>query len=238
MHIAPCSIVGPSGSGKSSSIENLPKDRTAILNTQQKVLPFKQSTPFKYNKFIKDKANFDSEFQLVKNSKDYDFIVLESFDSYMINLVDFAKKAFSGWDVWNFVYDSTKNFLKELQSIEDKFIFVLSLDEIVTIENPNGTRRNERRIVTAGKQMEKLSVESFFTTVLFTEKVTNAKDNTVSYNFRTNADSTTSVKSPKGMFKDLLIPNDLALVAKAMKEYWPEIKVNVNEGKPLSIQAP
>lgn len=234
MIITPTAIVGPSGSGKSTSIENLPRDRTAILNTQQKVLPFKLATPFKYNKFIKDKNVFDAEWKAVKASAEYDYIIVEDFSSYLSNVVEFAKKAFSGWDVWNYVYAEVQTFLKELQQVENKFVFVLSLDEILTLENPNGTRRNERRIITAGKQLEKLSIESFFTTVLFTERILDPKTSAFSYNFRTNADATTTAKSPKGMFPQLLVPNDLSGVVKAMKDYWPDIKLPT----PISYSEP
>ena len=33
-------ICGPSGTGKSTSMRNLPPERTVILNTEQKALPF------------------------------------------------------------------------------------------------------------------------------------------------------------------------------------------------------
>jgi len=239
--IPPTVIVGPSGSGKSRSLINLPKERTAILNTQLKVLPFKTDKPFASNKLIKTKAEFDAEFNRVSKSPDFDFIVIEDFSRYLINLVSYAKVAASGWDVWNLVYAETYKFLTDLSAIENKFAFVLTADEIIRIDNPNGTGRNERRIITAGKALEKLSIESFFTTVLFTERITPADGKSpMTYNFRTNADSTSSCKSPEGMFKENLIPNDLMFVAKAIKNYFPQEceKVNLNLSTPISFEPP
>ena len=42
-------ICGPSGTGKSTSIRNLSPERTVILNTEQKALPFRKGVDFKLN---------------------------------------------------------------------------------------------------------------------------------------------------------------------------------------------
>ena len=40
-------VVGKSGSGKSSSLRNLNAERTAVLNTERKQLPFRGAKNFK-----------------------------------------------------------------------------------------------------------------------------------------------------------------------------------------------
>jgi len=54
-------VVGLSGSGKSSSLRNLPKDKTIILNVDEKILPFKDALSFGSNNITcASKQDFDN----------------------------------------------------------------------------------------------------------------------------------------------------------------------------------
>ena len=55
-------ILGASGTGKSSSIRNLPKDTTIILNTERKTLPFREGKDFKMNFAIHNYPQFEKAF--------------------------------------------------------------------------------------------------------------------------------------------------------------------------------
>ena len=55
-------IVGPSGTGKSSSLRNLNPATSIILNTEQKALPFREASTFKLNVPIASTDAFEKAF--------------------------------------------------------------------------------------------------------------------------------------------------------------------------------
>ena len=64
---------------------------------------------------------------------------------------------------------------------------------------------------------EKIKVEGMFTTVLFTEVIT--EQDIPKYYFVTQNNGKNTCKSPKGMFSDIRIPNDMRYVIEKMEEY-------------------
>lgn len=77
-----------------------------------------------------------------------------------------------------------------------------------------------KKIKTVGRMVdEKIELPGLFTVLLFTKNSWNDTDKKMTYEFVTNRDNIYPAKSPYGMFKDLYIPNDLGLVAKAIDEY-------------------
>jgi hypothetical protein len=72
---------------------------------------------------------------------------------------------------------------------------------------------------TIGKMVdEKLTLEGLFSIVLF-GKVKKDKEGSIRYVFETQNNGENTCKSPKGMFEDFEIPNDLAYVRKAIIDY-------------------
>jgi hypothetical protein len=73
-----------------------------------------------------------------------------------------------------------------------------------------------RRPKTIGKMLDdKIVIEGLFSIVLQSERSNG------SYMFRTNSDGTTIAKSPIDMFPEL-IPNDLAVVDKTIRDYYKQ----------------
>jgi hypothetical protein len=68
---------------------------------------------------------------------------------------------------------------------------------------------------TSGRKLDKIVVESKFTTVLL------AKADNGKYVFETRANHSTA-KSPMGCFEEAEIPNDLAFVIDTLKAYEEE----------------
>lgn len=66
-----------------------------------------------------------------------------------------------------------------------------------------------------------ITLEGLFTYVLFTKVITN-ENNETEYKFVTNSDGTCTAKTPMGLFKDILIDNDLDFVIKRIQEYNEE----------------
>ena len=74
-------VVGPSGTGKSSSLRNLNPETTIVLNTEQKALPFRGAGKFKLNVPIPDMDSFHAAFNKAIASTKAKVIVIESFTS-------------------------------------------------------------------------------------------------------------------------------------------------------------
>lgn len=68
----------------------------------------------------------------------------------------------------------------------------------------------------------KVTLEGLFTVVLFCKvEIPEDKDeDEPNFYFLTKPDGTAPAKSPKGMFQERLIPNDLNLVVKEIEKYY------------------
>ena len=209
-------IVGRSGTGKTSSLEQLPEDKTLILNVENKRLPFK--TKFKHEYRIKDYRKLigdNNDGMLVSGIKSdkFEYIVIDSFTTWAEMVLDFAKKYETGYDIYNRYNDEVSKLMNVIKFQESKIIFVLGIPE--NVEGMDGLI--EKRLKVAGKQWEG-SIEKEFPIVFYTS--TRKDEEKMNYFFETQTDGVTSAKSPRGMFDNELIPNDLNQVANTIKGYY------------------
>ena len=213
-------IVGDSGSGKSSSIKNLNKTRTVILNIERKPLPFREAKEFgANNKMIESAPGFDSAFDSALRDKNVDTIVMESLQKYFEKLLELAKMGNKGYDIYNFYNEKVNSLLEKIKGCSTKQIFAFAMPERVENILPNGSITTVRRCFVHGKQWES-KIEKEFSIVLWTEVSRVDKTKPAEYKFVVNNDGTFSAKSPPDMFKGITIDNDLALVQKATMEYY------------------
>ena len=206
-------IVGSSGSGKSTSLRNLPIDKTIIVDLERKGLPFREAKNFQ---IITANTLPDIDKAINTAMKNADIVIIESFTKYCEILIDVAQKMYKGFDIWNYYNKQIRNTLESLKN-EKATVVVTAIDEIVKIMQPTGGEYNTRRIKVQGKVHEGC-IEKEFLLVLFTE-VRREKDS-IEYCFQTNSDGITSAKTPMGMFSDMYIPNDLNTVINSMEEYY------------------
>ena len=197
-----CLIIGESGTGKSTSLRNLPPDKTAIIQTVAKPLPFKSS--------IKTKVaiNADDVVALCHGaaSAGREIIVLDDIQYVMCGEF-MARSKERGFDKFT---DIGANMWKLLQ-------MSLGLPAHVRIyllwhaQNEDG----RVKVKTIGKMIdEKITVEGMFSIVLRT-RVQDGQ-----YYFLTQNQGNDTTKSPFGMFKEALINNDLAVVDSAICSYY------------------
>lgn len=206
-------IVGPSGTGKSYSAKNLPKDKTAIINIERKVLPFKDGMKFAYQYYDDEINQIEIKIDDEINRVETEYIFIDSFTKYWERLLMFSKSFNKGYDIYNFLNDRLFKFFEKLK-LAKKFIILTAIDEIVVGINDSGGQTFQRRCAVVGKQWEG-KVEKEFSVVLWPE-IKNEKANTT-YNFVTNGFY--SAKSPEGLFPRI-IPNDINFVCKQMKNYY------------------
>ena len=206
-------IVGSSGTGKSTSLRNLPLKETIIIDLERKGFPFKEAKNFQT---ITATILPEIKQAIETATKNADIVVIESFTKYCEILIDVAQKMYKGFDIWNYYNKQIRNTLESLKN-EKATVVVTAIDEIVKIMQPTGGEYNTRRIKVQGKVHEGC-IEKEFLLVLFTE-VRREKDS-IEYCFQTNSDGITSAKTPMGMFSDLYIPNDLNTVINSVEEYY------------------
>jgi molybdopterin-guanine dinucleotide biosynthesis protein len=206
-------IVGSSGTGKSTSLRNLPLNETIIIDLERKGFPFKEAKNFQT---ITATILPEIKQAIETATKNADIVVIESFTKYCEILIDVAQKQYKGFDIWNYYNKQIRDTLESLKN-EKATVVVTAIDEIVKIMQPTGGEYNTRRIKVQGKVHEGC-IEKEFLLVLFTE-VRREKDS-IEYCFQTNSDGITSAKTPMGMFSDMYIPNDLNTVINSMEEYY------------------
>lgn len=213
-------IVGESGSGKSTSYHNLNPATTFLLNSDRKSLPFR-GWKADYNGKNKNYIH-ESSFSIVKKAIELANAnpAIKSFiwDTANTSMIDdemgrVNEKGYDKWmdlaqNVWNIVTYITTSKMRP-----DLIVYILFHAESYFDEDGIRTIR----IKTNGRKLQKIDLETKLRVVLYT-KVEQEGEGKNKFYFITQKDGNTG-KSPIGMFKEFKIPNDLALVDKAIREY-------------------
>lgn len=209
-------IIGESGTGKSTSTEHLNPTETFIIQVVDKPLPFKgfktkfplRTKELKGNRFISDRADaiikiLDS----LESEKNIKNIIIDDAQYIMAN--EFMRRAKeNGYSKFTEIGVDFYNIINKANNMRED-INVIFLQHIETID---GGRTKAKTI---GKLLDdKIGLEGRFTVVLATE-VENGN-----YYFRTQNNGYDTCKSPRGMFSDLRIPNDLNFVIEQTNKYF------------------
>lgn len=225
-------VIAESGSGKSTSIENLKPEETFIINVANKALPFKSSKknyPIFHPKdhpkgrlyeqsnadeIVRCMAYISAKRPEIKNLVIDDFQYVSAFEF-------FDRSAEVGYTKFTDIGNNVRKIAQQSVKLrEDLIVFILThVEESTDLEG-----RRKLKAKTIGKLVdEKLTLEGLFPIVLF-GKVKKDKDseekNAVKFVFETQNNGENTCKSPKGMFPEFEIPNDLAIVRKAITDYY------------------
>lgn len=218
-------IMGPPGSGKSTSLENLDPKTTFIINVASKALPFqgwkKNYTPFNSKEKTGNIVN-SSECSVIlkvmdivnKEMLEINSLIIEDFQ--FMSAFEYMNRAEeTGYQKFNVI---AKNMYlvatKPKDMREDLIVF------FINHEDHQGDDDGDYQIKakTVGKLIDNMiSLEGLFRVVL--HSIAQKTKTGIEYLFETQTDSHTTAKSPKGMFKDLKIPNDLQLVRNGILNY-------------------
>jgi hypothetical protein len=193
-------IIGESGTGKSSSIRNLPRDKTGIINVTGKRLPFKDS----FN--VRHEDNCDRICKILTDCKS-EIIVIDDMQ-YILARQYMARAKELGYQKFTDMALGYYNIITSLEKMPDnKRVYFLSHIE--------ETSTGKEKIKTIGKLLdEKITVEGLFVMVLKTV----VRDG--EYFFSTHNSGYDTVKTPLGMFEEDLIPNDLKSLDDRVREYY------------------
>jgi ABC-type glutathione transport system ATPase component len=120
-------IVGQSGSGKSTSLRNLDPNRTIIINTEGKALPFRGAVRFTKNIVTSTYDGFMKAMQRALQA-DADTIVVDSFTSLQEQVLMHCKAVKKGFDVWN-EYATLIYQILQMTKASSKYVVFLGLGE-------------------------------------------------------------------------------------------------------------
>lgn len=210
-------VCGESGSGKTTSLRNLDPKSTYIFDADKKGLSWrgwkKQYSTENKNYFCCDDAKLILAYMIgiAQKRPDIKTIVIDTIGSIMVadEMRRMKEKNYDKWAdlaqcIWNLVdaaytlrNDLTIIFMAHTQTERDDSGYLFT------------------RIKTSGKKLDKICLESKFTTVLI------AKCLNGQYIFETHAKNSTA-KSPMGLFEEDEIPNDITEVIKALEAYENE----------------
>jgi hypothetical protein len=219
-------VIAESGTGKSTSIENLDPKETFIINVANKPLPFK-GWKKKYTIWSKenptgnmyDKStvpNIEACIKYVNDKRpDIKVLVIDDFQ-YMSSFEFFERVDEKGYEKFTQIGAGLARIARMPKDLRDdlQIYFLTHAEESTDLE---GKKRYKAK--TIGRMVdEKLTLEGLFSIVLF-GKVKKDKDGIIRFVFETQNNGENTCKSPKGMFPSFEIVNDLEFVRKAIIDY-------------------
>lgn len=215
-------IVGPTGTGKSTSVKHLDSKETYIINVAKKELPFKGAEKLynSENKNYKEVDDANEITRLLRTISDkaphIKNIIIED-SNYIMGFNMLARATEVGFTKFTIMAKDMVELFREARRLRDDLkIFYFTHPE--TIED--GGEIIGYKIKTAGKLIDnQIVLEGLLTVCLYTHVEEN-KDGSATYNFVTNRFKKYPAKSPDGMFADIKIPNNLQEVVKAIDEYY------------------
>jgi len=212
----PIAIVGDSGTGKSTASRTLPKDRTVIINTEVKMMPYEDHSAFKvmdvdsYN----DLNNLLTLLESEDGEKAFDYVVLDSFTSMTEFIERWSVAMFAGftqWKEYNLAITKVINILKRLP----QQVFVIGIPE----QKDESMGNAKQYLKVKGKEL-KYGIEKEFSIVMFTNPIYSedtGEMESVEMMFKPNKFNT--AKSPVGLF-DKRPSNDMLAIAQRVKEFY------------------
>jgi len=221
-------ILGPTGSGKSTSIKNLDPKETMVLALESinKTLPFKGSRKL-YNQENKNYYTLKDYSQILtymesvsKNLTNIHNIIIED-ATYIMRTEFFDRASEVGYQKFTDLADHFRKIIAKGTTLRpDINVFLILHSEPVT-ESGDVVGY---KVATVGKLLdEKYNPLESVTVTLFAQPKFD-EEGIPQFGFWTKKRKVNGVelpcKTPDGMFEDEFIPNDLAIVIKAMNEYY------------------
>ncbi len=221
-----CLIMGKTGSGKSSSLRTLDPKTTVIFNVLKKKLPFKGSSKL-YNVESKNLFNMD-DYSMInsyleginKNANYVQNIIIDD-GTYIMRSEFFKTAKQTGFNKFTDMAAHFQSIIKTAENMRDDLnvFLVMHCEEVVSDNVIIGYKPS-----TVGKLIDSAYNPMEVVPMLLFSAVKYDENKKPMYGFYTHRCMEGSVeipaKSPADMFEEDFIPNDLALVVKAMSEYY------------------
>lgn len=197
----PVLVLGESGSGKTYSIKNLDEKKVGIFSVEKNRLPFKKD--FKVVK----KAGYTEIGAVLKEPKLKIYVIDDS--QYLMVNEFFDKAKDAGYQKYTDIGLHFRNLIHHINHNIPDDVIVYFLHHTEMDVNSGKTKAK-----TVGKMLDNyLTLEGCFDIVL------NCYAEGNEHYFLTQSDGYNTAKSPEDLFA-VKIPNDLALVDKAIRDYY------------------
>lgn len=209
-------IAGESGSGKTTSMRNLDPETTMYIDCDKKGLSWKGWR----NQYNGEKKNYlKTDFPQValhalkKIDKEEQYkhirvVVVDTINGLMI-ADEMRRCKEKGYDKWQDLAQSIYDLIDYALTMRDD-VTIIFVAHTQTDHDDNGYMFT--RIKTSGRKLDKITLESKFSTVLLSKCVDGK------FLFETQANFSTA-KTPMGAFEEKKIDNDIVQVMKALEEY-------------------
>lgn len=207
-------IAGESGAGKTTAVRTLDPKTTYIIDADRKGLSWKgwkaQYSPANKNYIqASDIKKVTAIMQGISDKAPHiKTIVVDTINTMMID-DEMNRMATKGFDKWMDMAASVWELVSNSHLLRDDLTIVFMAH---TQTDRDETGYTWTRIKTSGRKLDKIVLESKFTTVL----IAKCKDG--KHIFETQSKQSTA-KSPLGLFEETEIANDLNEVIKKMEEY-------------------
>lgn len=208
-------IMGESGSGKTTSMRNLPPEETYYIDCDKKGLSWKgwraSYNTEKKNYIQSDDADYILNTIIAginRQRPNIHYIIIDTINGIMVG-DEMRRAKEKGYDKWVDLAQCVWNMVDQAPTFRDDLTIIFTA-HTQTERDDSGYMFT--RIKTSGKKIDKICLESKFTTVLLAKAVGGK------YVFETHAKNSTA-KSPMGAFETDEIDNDIMKVIEALKEY-------------------
>ena len=207
-------IAGESGSGKTTSMRTLDPKVTYYIDADKKGLSWK-GWRTQYNEenknYLKcDDANIVRQYirKLANDCPRIKVIVVDTINGLMV-ADEMRRSKEKGYDKWVDLATCVWDLIVECYDYREDLTIIFTAHTQTEVDDA-GYRFT--RIQTSGKKLNKIVLESKFTTVLLSKCVEGR------YLFETQANNSTA-KSPMGAFESFEIEIDIVQVIKALEEF-------------------
>lgn len=210
-------IAGESGSGKTTSLRNLSPDTTYIIDADKKGLSWrgwkKQYNTERKNYYVCDEPRKVGATMLgvSKTRQEIKTIVVDTIGSIMV-ADEMRRSKEKGYDKWVDLAQCMWDIVDMAYLLRDDLTIVF-IAHTQTDRDDSGYLFT--RIKTSGKKLDKICLESKFTTVLIAKCVEGK------YIFETHANNSTA-KTPFGLYDEPTIENDIKKVIDDLEKFESE----------------
>lgn len=206
-------VMGESGSGKTTSMQNLDPKTTFYIDADRKGLSWRgwreQYSEKKGNYLKSDDVKIVRQcIRKIAEMKNWKVVVVDTINGLMV-ADEMRRSKEKGYDKWVDLATCVWDLVVDCYDYRDDLTVIFTA-HTQTETDDSGYRFT--RIQTSGKKLNKIVLESKFTTVLLSKCVDGK------YLFETRANNSTA-KTPKGAFEDFEIENDITAVIKALEEF-------------------
>lgn len=207
-------VMGDSGSGKTTSMRNLDPKTTYYIDADKKGLSWKgwrnQYNEKNKNYFRCDDVNIVRQYirKLATACPQIKTIIVDTINGLMI-ADEMRRSKEKGYDKWVDLAACVWDLVCEAHEYREDLTIIFTAHTQVEKDD---TGYIFTRIKTSGKKLDKIVLESKFTTVLLSKCVDGK------YLFETHANNSTA-KTPMGAFEESEIENDIVKVLETLKDY-------------------